>query len=528
MADNVTLDLGSGGSDIRTDDDGTAHWQYVKIAFGADNTQTIVGSISSNPFPVALSATDNAVLDVLATAVQTIDSAVGATDSGTAMLAKHAAATARLSSAEDDYDIPRLSEFGALLTEPEQHLVIDDMNNLAGFGGTWAAIDSDTTGVAVSTKHTLGTQSIEFDKVDGAADSGIGGVTKALTAINLDGASPHDIIQCVTHVGSTAALDGGSAFFFIRLGTNSIDYNEWRIDGTEFTAGEWETVAVEIGDASHTGQGGAGITWTAITYIAVGFSFDAVGDALANILVDEISYHTNQHVNATIGAEITSTVSTANINLQKVAGSPATKGAGNVGNGTQRVTIADDDTNQSAIKTAVELIDDAIFVDDTATHSTGTTKGVGIMAVAVPTDSAIAANDIGMPAMSLDRRLHVDQSARGTGGSKVFHNADLNLDVEITDTATSTVYWIHCMNITAALAYLSIWDADSADIAIGSDAATYQFIIPTQGDTNGAGFTINFGPHGIAHTTGLSIGAATTATGSTDPNGVSVTVGYQD
>lgn len=33
-------------------------------------------------------------------------------------------------------------------------------------------------------------------------------------------------------------------------------------------------------------------------------------------------------------------------------------GAGNVGDGTQRVTIADDDTNLSAIKTAIELLDD--------------------------------------------------------------------------------------------------------------------------------------------------------------------------
>ena len=519
MADNVTLDAGSGGSDIRTDDDGTAHWQYVKIAFGADNTQTIVGSISSNPFPVALSATDNAVLDVLATSIQTIDSVVGGTDSGVAILAKHAAATARLSSAEDDYDIPRLSEFGALLTEPEQHLVIDDMNNLVGFGGTWAAIDTDTTGVAVSTKHVLGSQSIEFDKVDGAANSGIGGVTKALTSINLDGASPHDILQCVTFVSATTALDGGSAFFFLRLGTDSTDYNEWRIDGTEFTAGVWETVALEIGDASHTGQGGAGIDWAAITYIAVGFSFDAVGDALANILVDEISYHTNQHVNAAINAEITSDVSSANVNLQKVAGSPATKSSGNVGNGTQRVTIADDDTNLAAIKTAVELLDDAISgaqmqVDVVAALPAGT-NAIGKLAA----NSGVDIGDVDVTSLP---------NAIGTGGSKLFTNGDLNLDVEITDTATSTVYWIYCLNLTASVQYLSIWDADSADIALGTDAATYQFIIPTQGDTNGAGILIPMGPHGVAFTTGLSIGAATSTGGSGDPNGISVAVGYQD
>lgn len=49
MADNVTLDAGSGGATIKTDDDGTAHWQYVKTAFGADNTQTIVTSTVGLP-----------------------------------------------------------------------------------------------------------------------------------------------------------------------------------------------------------------------------------------------------------------------------------------------------------------------------------------------------------------------------------------------------------------------------------------------------------------------------------------------
>lgn len=80
MADNVELDAGSGGSTVRTDDDGAAHWQYVKVAFGADNTQTIVGSISSNPFPVALSATDNAVLDSIDTNTTTVAGAVSGSE----------------------------------------------------------------------------------------------------------------------------------------------------------------------------------------------------------------------------------------------------------------------------------------------------------------------------------------------------------------------------------------------------------------------------------------------------------------
>ena len=55
MADGVTLNSGSGGATIATDDDGTAHHQYVKLEFGADNTQTKV--TSSAGLPVAQQGT---------------------------------------------------------------------------------------------------------------------------------------------------------------------------------------------------------------------------------------------------------------------------------------------------------------------------------------------------------------------------------------------------------------------------------------------------------------------------------------
>jgi hypothetical protein len=61
-----------------------------------------------------------------------------------------------------------------------------------------------------------------------------------------------------------------------------------------------------------------------------------------------------------------------------------------------------------AALTALQLIDDVVYVDDTATHSTGTSKGVGIMAAATPTDGSVSANDIGMVAMSVSRALHVE------------------------------------------------------------------------------------------------------------------------
>jgi hypothetical protein len=102
LADNVELDAGSGGATIATDDDGTAHHQYVKVEFGADDTQTPVDA--SNPLPttdadvttaaeaiqaavegtltvagtVDLGATDNAVLDSIVSLLTTIDVDTGA------------------------------------------------------------------------------------------------------------------------------------------------------------------------------------------------------------------------------------------------------------------------------------------------------------------------------------------------------------------------------------------------------------------------------------------------------------------
>ncbi len=44
MADNIELNLGSGGSTIATDDTGTAHVQWIKLMFGGDGTFTSVTS----------------------------------------------------------------------------------------------------------------------------------------------------------------------------------------------------------------------------------------------------------------------------------------------------------------------------------------------------------------------------------------------------------------------------------------------------------------------------------------------------
>ena len=94
MADNVEANAGSGGAIFATDDDGTAHHPYAKIEWGADNTQTPVAA-GASALPIQdggnsitvdgtvtanLSATDNAVLDSIQTAVEIIDDAISGSE----------------------------------------------------------------------------------------------------------------------------------------------------------------------------------------------------------------------------------------------------------------------------------------------------------------------------------------------------------------------------------------------------------------------------------------------------------------
>lgn len=97
------------------------------------------------------------------------------------------------------------------------------------------------------------------------------------------------------------------------------------------------------------------------------------------------------------------------------------------------------ETSASAIKTAVELIDDTVFTDDTSTHATGTTKGVGIMAVATPTDASVNANDIGMPAMTTDRKLHVSVQDALPAGTNAIGKLAANSGVDIGDVDVTSI-----------------------------------------------------------------------------------------
>ena len=78
MADNVTANSGSGGAVFATDDDGTAHHPYVKLEFGANDTQTKVST--SDPLPVVQTGALTVGLDATALAALETVNVIAALD----------------------------------------------------------------------------------------------------------------------------------------------------------------------------------------------------------------------------------------------------------------------------------------------------------------------------------------------------------------------------------------------------------------------------------------------------------------
>jgi hypothetical protein len=123
VADNVELNAGTGGDLIAADDDGTAKHQYVKLEFGADNTQTKVSA--SDPLPVVQTGTHSVNVAAVvpgtgATALgKAVDAAAGATDTGVVGLAIRDDGLSALGAAEGDYVPHRVDANGALWTHDD-------------------------------------------------------------------------------------------------------------------------------------------------------------------------------------------------------------------------------------------------------------------------------------------------------------------------------------------------------------------------------------------------------------------------
>lgn len=156
------------------------------------------------------------------------------------------------------------------------------------------------------------------------------------------------------------------------------------------------------------------------------------------------------------------------------------------------------------------------------------TNAIGKLAA----NSGVDIGDVDVTSISAGANLIGDVGLAGTrtsGGTTPYKNLDVDESEDDVKTSAGQVYWIHAMNLANAKRYLKFYNATAANVTVGTTTPVLTFSLPTQGDTNGAGFTLSI-PNGIAFSTAICIAATTGVadndTGAPGANEVVVCLGY--
>lgn len=233
----------------------------------------------------------------------------------------------------------------------EVHVPVDEMSATA----SWAA-STDAAGIAQESDHvpTHGvTNSLSIDKTGTATTEASYG--KALGA---------------TVDGSVLAGDGTATFYvrhanytnvtavFIRIGADAANYMEFAVDPVEFSTTLWSQVVVALHEGTQTGTG---LDLANIDYVAFGVTMTAQGNTISNVFFNAVELHSVGAAELTVSSDVTASA----VRVSKIGSNSnqtVATGAGAVTTGVQRNTLASDDP----AVVALELIDDAIYVDDAA------------------------------------------------------------------------------------------------------------------------------------------------------------------
>ncbi|HEX2672963.1 MAG TPA: hypothetical protein VHM25_18910 [Polyangiaceae bacterium] len=182
------------------------------------------------------------------------------------------------------------------------------------------------------------------------------------------------------------------------------------------------------------------------------------------------------------------------VNVSQINGVTPLMGNGVTGTGSQRVTIASD--NSAFSVNAVQSGTWTVQPGNTANTSPWLT-----------TDTPATSGGLSFAAIVASAATNNKTQVKGSAGQ---------------------LYCISAQNLNASPRYLKVFNNTSAGVTMGTTSADYQFIIP--GNTAGAGLVLNI-DKGIAMGTGITI-AVTGAIGATDntsisANEVTVLVGYK-
>jgi hypothetical protein len=143
----------------------------------------------------------------------------------------------------------------------------------------WTVLGNDTVNLATAVNHVWGAKSIEFDKVDGAANTVYAGAYRTVD-LDLSKMTPDDFIGLCFYVSDKTDV----VAIHVRLGTDASNYFQYTILVAALADG-WNHLRFPLMAQSVAGNGG---DTGAITYLAVAVQFALETDALADMCIDHI------------------------------------------------------------------------------------------------------------------------------------------------------------------------------------------------------------------------------------------------
>lgn len=256
MADNVTANPGSGGATFATDDDGTAHHPYVKLEWGADNTQTKVaagagalpiqdgGNSITVDGTVAVSAVSGTVTVDGSGVTQPVSAASLPLPTGAATAAKQPALGTAGTASTDVISVQGIASMTPLqVADNGSTLSVDDGGGSLTVDGTVAVSGS----VAVTNAGTFATQ------VDGAALTALQLIDNIVLAEDAAHVSGDPGVQALAVRNDSDASLAGTTGDYTPL---QVDANGYLKVNIKAGAGSGGTASTD--DAAFTAASGSG------------------------------------------------------------------------------------------------------------------------------------------------------------------------------------------------------------------------------------------------------------------------------
>lgn len=338
--------------------------------------------------------------------------AAGSTDSGVALFGIYNDADGVLSESDGDYVPLSLTHFKEVRTRDQRAIDIANCNASTDY----TVLGNDTANLANSTNHVFGTGAITFDKVNGAANTVFAGVSKTFTAINIS-----EIFEAGGFVGLGAYLPSltNVVNVFLRIGTDASNYNCWTWAASDLTAASWLNLRKSAAQPDYSKSAGNGWNTAAIAYVAFGVEFSGETNTLAGIVIDHVHIVGGRVTASDNSTAITSTVTTPNINIQRVGGVATASGAGAVTSGTLRTTLASDDPAVASLGSLDNAVDgnylnvNMNLAGTDAPTGAGTESGVLRVTIANDSTGLISVDDNG-GALTVDGSVTATLAAETT------------------------------------------------------------------------------------------------------------------